>query len=80
MAKNIARNGFYINGFINHYADIIIMIDSGKIVLVETKGGHIINDDGCEKIELGNVWRNTAENNTDTTWYFVMVKPYYLMH
>lgn len=56
------------------------MIDSGKIVLVETKGGHIINDDGCEKIELGNVWRNTAENNTDTTWYFVMVKPYYLMH
>ena len=60
--RNIARNGFCINGFINHYPDIIIMTDSGKIILVETKGGHLTNDDSREKIELGNSWRNAAGN------------------
>ena len=60
--RNMARNGFCINGFINHYPDIIIMTDSGKIILAETKGGHLTNDDSREKIELGNAWRNAAGN------------------
>ena len=60
--RNMVRNGFCINGFINHYPDIIIMTDSGKIILAETKGGHLTNDDSREKIELGNAWRNAAGN------------------
>lgn len=60
--RNMVRNGFCINGFINHYPDIIIMTNSGKIILAETKGGHLTNDDSREKIELGNAWRNAAGN------------------
>ena len=58
--RNIARQGFCINGFINHYPDIIVMTNSGKIVLVETKGEHLKNDDSREKIALGTAWKNAA--------------------
>ena len=36
--RNIARHGFAINGYFNHYPDIMIMTQSGKIILAETKG------------------------------------------
>lgn len=51
--RNVERNGFYINGFINHYPDFIVKTKKGKIVLVETKGDHL---DAAKKIELGNMW------------------------
>lgn len=60
--RNIARHGFCINGFINHYPDIMIMTQSGKIIMVETKGEHLKNDDSREKIELGKAWSNAAGN------------------
>lgn len=60
--RNIARHGFCINGYINHYPDIMIMTNSGKIVFVETKGEHLKNDDSKDKIELGSAWRNAAGN------------------
>ncbi len=60
--RNISRNGFKINGFINHYPDIIVMTNSGKIILVEPKGRHLSNDESREKIELGKAWRNAAGN------------------
>lgn len=52
--------GFCINGFINHYPDFIIMLNSGKIVLVETKGEMLKNDDSRQKIELGAAWTNAT--------------------
>ena len=58
--RNIARHGFCINGFINHYPDIMLMTNSGKIILVETKGEHLKNDDSRDKIALGQAWRNAA--------------------
>ncbi len=58
--RNIARHGFCINGFINHYPDIMLMTNSGKIILVEIKGEHLKNDDSREKIALGQAWRNAA--------------------
>ena len=60
--RNIARHGFAINGYFNHYPDIMIMTKSGKIILAETKGEHLKNDDSQEKIELGAAWRNAAGN------------------
>ncbi len=60
--RNIAKQGFCINGFINHYPDIMLMTNSGKIVLVEPKGGHLKNDISREKIALGQAWRNAAGN------------------
>ena len=58
--RNIARQGFCINGFINHYPDIMVMTQSGKIIMVETKGEHLKNDDSRDKIELGKAWSNAA--------------------
>ena len=58
--RNIAKHGFCINGFINHYPDIMLMTNSGKIILVETKGEHLRNDDSRDKITLGQAWRSTA--------------------
>lgn len=58
--RNIARQGFCINGFINHYPDIMVMTQSGKIIMVETKGEHLKNNDSRDKIELGKAWSNAA--------------------
>ena len=54
--RNIARQGFAINGFIKHYPDILIMTQSGKLICAETKGDHLKNDDSREKIALGQAW------------------------
>lgn len=58
--RNIARTGFCINGFINHYPDLIVMTKSGKTLLVETKGAHLDNADTHEKMELGEAWQAAA--------------------
>ena len=53
-------NGFGINGFINHYPDFIVGLKSGRIVMLETKGGDRDNSDSKRKLELGKLWANTA--------------------
>lgn len=58
--RNISRQGFCINGFIHHYPDIMVMTESGKVILAETKGGHLKNDDSRDKIELGKAWQHAA--------------------
>ena len=60
--RNISRQGFCINGFINHYPDFIVMTQSGRIILVEPKGEQLKNDNSREKIELGDAWRHAAGN------------------
>lgn len=55
--RNIDRQGFCINGFINHYPDFIIVTKSGYVVLLETKGDHL---DAEKKIELGKLWEAKA--------------------
>ena len=58
--RNISRQGFCINGFINHYPDFIVMTQNGKIILVEPKGEHLKNDESQKRIELGRAWKNAA--------------------
>lgn len=58
--RNLSRKGFCINGFVNHYPDFIIRTASGKIVLIETKGDHLKNDDSRDKLVLGQAWANLA--------------------
>jgi len=58
--KNIEKKGFRINGFINHYPDFIIVTNSGKVILLETKGDHL---DAEAKIRLGNAWERKAGDN-----------------
>ena len=67
--RNISRQGFCINGYINHYPDILIMTEKGKVIFAETKGEHLKNDDSREKIALGQAWRTAA--GKDFRYYMV---------
>lgn len=58
--RNIARTGFCLNGFINHYPDFIVCTTSGNIVVIETKGEHLGNADSMDKLELGRKWADKA--------------------
>ena len=67
----IERKGFCLNGFIYHYADFMVMTKSGKLVLVETKGDHLANDDSKQKLNIGRLWEAKAGNNYR---YFMVFK------
>ena len=58
----IERKGFCLNGPFNHYPDFVVMTASGTIVVVETKGKHLKNDDSNRKIRLGRAWANMSGN------------------
>ena len=62
--RNIERRGFCLNGWLNHYPDFIVRLDSGKIILLEAKGGHLVeNTDSREKISMGREWQVRAGEN-----------------
>jgi len=61
--RNIERQGFYINGFINHYPDFIVYLRSGKVILIETKGNQLDGSDSKAKIRLGEKWEKYAGTN-----------------
>lgn len=58
--RNDGRNGFYINGWINHYPDFLVVTKSGKIIAVETKGWDRDNSDSKDKLKLGKTWENLS--------------------
>ncbi|MCI8940518.1 MAG: DEAD/DEAH box helicase family protein [Dorea sp.] len=58
--RNISRQEFCINGFINHYPDFIVMTKSGKILMIETKGDHLENRETKDKLAEGRAWQNLA--------------------
>lgn len=61
--KNPEKKGFHINGYINHYPDFIIIMKSGKIIIVESKGDDRDNTDSITKIKLGRKWADKAGSN-----------------
>lgn len=62
--------GFYLNGFSNnHYPDFILYTQKGNIVLVETKGDFLDNDDSKAKNILGKKW---AEKSGENYKYFMV--------
>jgi len=58
--KNLSRKGFCINGSINHYPDFIISTQSGKVIVMETKGEHLDGSDSATKLKLGKKWESEA--------------------
>lgn len=58
--RNLENHGFCINGPINHYPDFIVRTMKGRIVLVETKGEQLKNDDSRKKVRLGKTWASAA--------------------
>ncbi|MDI1278883.1 DEAD/DEAH box helicase family protein [Methylobacter sp.] len=61
--RNHQTRGFYLNGPINHYPDFIVRTQQCTIVLIETKGEHLQNDDSDTKVELGKLWQECAGRN-----------------
>ena len=59
--RNLSRGkGFRINGFINHYPDFIDKTNSGKTIIIETKGDDRDNSDSELKLKLGKLWESKA--------------------
>lgn len=50
---------FSINGFINHYPDFLALRDDGTLMVIETKGEHLV-DDARRKLRLGTRWADIA--------------------
>ncbi|MGM1019018.1 MAG: DEAD/DEAH box helicase [Bacillota bacterium] len=60
--RNIEKRGFCINGFINHYPDVIMMTNRGNLVVIEIKGDHLENTESKQKVKLGRSWQHQAGN------------------
>lgn len=58
--RNMARKGFAINGAVNAYPDIMVRTESGKLLLIETKGDQRENSESREKAETGAKWAEMA--------------------
>jgi len=59
--RNLERGkGFLLNGFINHYPDFIVKMKNGKIIVLETKGAFILNEETKQKLRLGEKWASKA--------------------
>jgi type III restriction enzyme len=69
--RNLTRGkGFFINGYYrDHYPDFIIYTQKGNIVLIETKGDHLDNDDSKDKNKLGKIW---SEKSGEKYKYFMV--------
>lgn len=63
------KNGFCINGYINHYPDFIVKMNNGTIVIIETKGDDRDNSDSKNKLDLGLKWE--ADAGTDYKYFMV---------
>lgn len=58
--RNMARKGFAINGAVNAYPDLMVRTESGKLLLIETKGDQLENSESREKAEIGAKWAEMA--------------------
>lgn len=56
----IDRKGMRLNAFINHYPDFMVMMKSGKLILIEAKGDYLDGDDSKTKLKLGRTWQAQA--------------------
>ncbi|HLO77228.1 MAG TPA: DEAD/DEAH box helicase family protein [Magnetospirillum sp.] len=61
--RNPVRTGFRINGAVNHYPDFILLLRSGRVVVLETKGDDRDNSDSATKLALGRDWAAQAGAN-----------------
>ncbi|WP_426057305.1 DEAD/DEAH box helicase [Janthinobacterium sp. PSPC2-1] len=68
--RNLERGkGFFINGFLNHYPDFVVLTKNKNIIIVETKGDDRDNSDSKDKLKLGQIWQAQANQITHETGY-----------
>ena len=68
--RNRAKKEFFINGFINHYPDFLVMMESGVLLIVEVKGDDRDNSDSKQKLNLGKLWE--TKSNSERYGYFMV--------
>ncbi len=56
----IDRKGFGMEEPFDMYPDFVIGLESGKIVMLETKGWYLWNEDSKKKLRLGRTWARLA--------------------
>lgn len=66
-----------INANIHAYLDIIVMTHSGRILMVETKGDYLDNDESREKATIGARWATTTDRQFRYFMVFQTKKPNY---
>ena len=71
------RDTFTINGFIRHQPDFIVVLKSGDVLLIETKGKHLLNEDSNRKAELGRIWEEYANRNGGKFHYYMVYQAEY---
>ena len=71
------RDTFTINGFIRHQPDFIVVLKSGDVLLIETKGKHLLNEDSNRKAELGRMWEEHANRNGGKFHYYMVYQAEY---
>ena len=75
--RNISRLDFQINGPVHAYPDIIVMLHSGKILMVETKDDHLDNDESKKKAKIGDQWAKLAGKQYKYSMVFETKQPDY---
>jgi type III restriction enzyme len=54
---------FFINGFVKHYPDFMVMTVKGTLILLEVKGEQLSNEDSALKVKLGKKWQLLSGSN-----------------
>ena len=75
--RNISRREFCINGAVTAYPDLMIMLENGKLLMVETKGDHLDNDESKAKAKAGSEWASLAGRKYKYYMVFETKKPDY---
>ena len=70
--RNSVRKGFAINGAVTAYPDLIVMTESGKVLLIETKGDQLENIESRVKAEIGSKWAAKASILGKTYKYYMV--------
>ena len=73
--RNMAVRGFCINGAVVAYPDLIVRMESGRTLLVETKGDHLNNPASEAKARTGAEWANAAGRLYRYFMVFESIKP-----
>jgi type III restriction enzyme len=63
--RNLEKGkGFALNGFdSHHYPDFIVYTKRNNLILIETKGDHLDNEESRAKNQLGKKWAEKAGEN-----------------
>ena len=74
--RNISKRGFELNGPLPAYPDFVVMLNSGRILLVETKGDYL-EWVSREKARIGDLWAQLAGDRYQYYMVFESVQPDY---